>query len=138
MFTYYKTTIKLQSWRLNIFIMNIIFLFVCMGTGVLHQYLTCSIVIFAENVRNQETEVPSDGLRQRLTASQPSEAQQSSEPYSGTANGQFPPIDPRTFWAGAMTNPYASTPGYDPNSMSQQLIWMQQAYAQYVTQYMQL
>ncbi|PNF21816.1 Homocysteine-responsive endoplasmic reticulum-resident ubiquitin-like domain member 2 protein [Cryptotermes secundus] len=92
-----------------------------------------------ENVRNQETEVPSDGLRQRLTASQPSEAQQSSsQPYSSTANGQFPPIDPRTFWAGAMTDPYATTPGYDPNSMSQQLLWMQQAYAQYVTQYMQL
>lgn len=119
--------------------MNIILFFVCIGTGVLHCHLICNIVIFAENVRNQETDIPSDGLRQRLTTSQPSEAQQlSPQPYSSTANGQFPPIDSRTFWAGAMTNPYASTPGYDPNSMSQQLLWMQQAYAQYVTQYMQL
>lgn len=119
--------------------MNITFFFVCIGTDVLHSYLICNIVVFPENVRNQETEVPSDGLRQRLTASQPSEAQQASpQPYSSTANGQLPPINPRAFWAGAVTNPYASTPGYDPNSMSQQLIWMQQAYAQYVTQYMQL
>ncbi|KDR12951.1 hypothetical protein L798_12908 [Zootermopsis nevadensis] len=46
--------------------------------------------------------------------------------------------DPRAFWAGAVANPYASTPGYDPNSMSQQMLWMQQAYAHYVTQYMQM
>jgi hypothetical protein len=37
-----------------------------------------------------------------------------------------------------MTNPYAPTPGNDPNSMPQELLWMQQAYAQYITQYMQL
>jgi hypothetical protein len=97
------------------------------------------IVVFTENVQNQETEVQSDGLRQRLSATQSSEAQHSSpQPYSSTANGQFSPPDPRAFWAGAMTNPYAPTPGHDPNSMSQQLLWMQQAYAQYITQYMQL
>jgi hypothetical protein len=112
---------------------------VYLGTGVSHHSLIYIIAIFAENVPIQETEVPSDGLRQRLTASQSSEAQHSSpQPFGSTTNGQFPPPDPRAFWAGAVTNPYASTPGYDPNSMSQQLLWMQQAYAHYVTQYMQL
>jgi hypothetical protein len=97
------------------------------------------IVVFIENIQNQETEVSSDGLRQRINASQSSEGHHSSpQPYSSTASGQFPSPDPRAFWAGAVANPYASTPGYDPNSMSQQLLWMQQAYAHYVTQYMQL
>ncbi|XP_069681524.1 homocysteine-responsive endoplasmic reticulum-resident ubiquitin-like domain member 2 protein [Periplaneta americana] len=93
----------------------------------------------ADSVHNQETDISTDGLRQRLTASHPSEAQNSSaRPCTSTTSGQFPPPDPRAFWAGAMANPYASTPGYDPNSLSQQMMWMQQAYAQYVTQYMQL
>jgi hypothetical protein len=96
-------------------------------------------MIFIENVQDQETEVSSDELRQRLTASQSSETQHSSaQPYSSTTRSHFPPPDPRAFWAGAVANPYASTPGYEPNNMSQQLLWMQQAYAHYVTQYMQL
>lgn len=92
-----------------------------------------------EGVQNQETEVSSGGLRHRLTASQASETHNSSQqPYSSPTSGQFPPPDPRSFWAGAIAHPYVSTPGYDPNSMSQQMLWMQQAYTHYVTQYMQL
>lgn len=97
------------------------------------------IVLFIDNIQSQETEVSSDGLRERINTSQSSEGLYSSPlPQSGTTNGQFPSPDPRAFWAGAVANPYASTPGYDPNSMSQQMLWMQQAYAHYVTQYMQM
>ena len=90
-------------------------------------------MIFAESVQNQEAETSSDGLRHRLTGSQPDV-----QPYSSTTNTQFQPPDPRAFWAGAMASPYASTTRYDPNNMSQQLAWMQQAYSHYVHQYMQL
>jgi hypothetical protein len=103
------------------------------------RHIKISLIFIAESVQNQETEVSSGGLRHRLTASQSSETQHSSQqPYSSTTSGQFPPPDPRSFWAGAVTHPYASTPGYDPNSMSQQMLWMQQAYTHYVSQYMQL
>ncbi|PSN45584.1 hypothetical protein C0J52_15080 [Blattella germanica] len=77
-------------------------------------------------------EAPSDGLRHRLSASQPT-----SQP-SNTMNIPYQAPDPRAFWAGAMSSPYASTSRYDPNNMSQQMAWMQQAYAHYVTQYMQM
>jgi hypothetical protein len=95
------------------------------------------IVVFIDTIQNQETEVPSDGLRQRLNASQSSESS-SPQSHSSTESVQFQSPDPRAFWAGAVANPYASTPGYESNSMPQQLLWMQQAYAHYVTQYMQL
>ena len=89
---------------------------------------------FTESVQNQEQEISSDGLRHRLAAPQAASAQ----PCTSTTNPQFQPPDPRAFWAGAMASPYASTTRFDQNNMSQQLAWMQQAYTQYVNQYMQL
>ncbi|KAJ9596966.1 hypothetical protein L9F63_011996, partial [Diploptera punctata] len=86
-----------------------------------------------ESVQSQETEISSDGLRHRLNGSQPDV-----QPSDSTPNIQFQPPDPRAFWAGAMAGPYASTIRYDPNNMSQQMAWMQQAYTHYVNQYMQL
>lgn len=48
--------------------------------------------------------------------------------------------DPRAMWGGyaEAQTPWPMPPTYDPAYVAQQMAWMQQAYAQYMTQYMQL
>ncbi|XP_068083355.1 homocysteine-responsive endoplasmic reticulum-resident ubiquitin-like domain member 2 protein isoform X2 [Anabrus simplex] len=74
-----------------------------------------------------------DGLRQRLSSAEVP----TSHSFTGNgSSGQFRAPDPGTTWAAAMAQPYGA--GYDPNSMVQQLAMMQQAYAHYMAQYMQM
>ncbi|CAG2054621.1 unnamed protein product [Timema podura] len=73
-----------------------------------------------------------ESLRQRLSVNPttPTAARMSYPSEEQTPS--VPPPDPRTMWAAAMTG------GYDPNNLAHQVAWMQQAYAQYMMQYMQL
>lgn len=98
-------------------------------------------------------EQPADGLRQRLVGSASntslsqataSSSSSSPEPHD-RGHVQMPPLDPRAAWAAAMSQPYVGTVPFsavggalDPNNMVQQMAWVQQAYAYYMTQYMQM
>lgn len=90
---------------------------------------TTSVPGAGESTGNANLTSPdsTDGIRQRLA---------SSEIPPNTTSGQFAAANPGAVWAAAMSQPYAA--GYDPNNMVQQLALMQQAYAHYMAQYMQL
>ncbi|XP_049787355.1 homocysteine-responsive endoplasmic reticulum-resident ubiquitin-like domain member 2 protein [Schistocerca cancellata] len=109
----------------------------------------------SEDVRTSasSTMVEPDGLRQRSVGS----ASSTSLPQAATSSSnsglaahdrghvQIPTLDPRAAWAAAMAQPYVSTAPFsatggalDPNNMVQQMAWVQQAYAYYMTQYMQM
>lgn len=90
---------------------------------------------------NTSADSSTDGLRHRLSTIHLSDTpNSSSQSLNNAASGQFPTPDPRATWAAAMVQqqPFVPADGYDPNYMVQQLMWMQQAYAHYMTQYMQM
>nr|CAD7572294.1 unnamed protein product [Timema californicum] len=73
-----------------------------------------------------------ESLRQRLSANPTTPTAARISYPSEEQTPAVPPPDPRTMWAATMTG------GYDPNNLAHQVAWMQQAYAQYMMQYMQL
>uniref|UniRef100_A0A1B6D3D0 Ubiquitin-like domain-containing protein n=1 Tax=Clastoptera arizonana TaxID=38151 RepID=A0A1B6D3D0_9HEMI len=80
----------------------------------------------ADNTTPTNIQQSQDGLRQRVGY------------VYNDAHPAF--VDPRTVWAQyneAQTS-WIMPPTYDPAYMAQQMAWMQQAYAQYMSQYMQL
>lgn len=74
----------------------------------------------------------------KLPSYEPSRRQPAEPQMAPNPQPQVPSSNSRTTQQNVPNMPWENGPAMDPNQYAMQMAWMQQAYMQYMTQYMQL